>query len=102
MPVNPERMESGRPVETAPRPAASSWSHKLGTLLFVLFCFEIGVFLMVFPWLDPWPNNWMADLLPGLPAIWENPFFRGALSGLGFINIYISFVEVFRLKRSSY
>lgn len=97
MSVGPEQMDS-RPVE-APVDRAATWSHRLGALLFILFCFEIGIFLLVFPWLDPWENNWVADLFPGLSGIWGSPFFRGALSGLGFVNIYISLVEVFRIKR---
>jgi hypothetical protein len=32
-------------------------------------------------------------------TIWENAYFRGALSGLGLVNIYISLGEVFRLRR---
>jgi hypothetical protein len=79
----------------------SGWYKRLGALLFVIFCFEIGVFLLVFPWLDPWDNNWVADL-HWLTEVWDNPYFRGALSGLGLLNIYISFVEVFRLKRALY
>ena len=58
------------------------------------------MFLLVFPWLDPWSNNWIADWLPGLSGLWENPYFRGAVSGLGAANLYISFLEVFRLKRA--
>jgi hypothetical protein len=79
-----------------------SWLRKFGALLFVIFCFEIGVFLLVFPWLDPWPNNWMADVLPWIGTVWSNPYFRGAVSGLGAVNIYISFIEVFRLRRALY
>jgi uncharacterized membrane protein YccC len=97
MSLGPEQMDP-QPVEALPDRAAT-WSHRLGTLLFVLFCFEIGVFLLVFPWLDPWQNNWLADVFPGLAGVWGNPFFRGALSGLGFVNIYISLLEVFRIKR---
>jgi hypothetical protein len=92
MSVSPE------PVE-APAERAVTWSHRLGTLLFVLFCFEIGFFLLVFPWLEPWQNNWMADLFPRMGGMWSSPFFRGALSGLGFVNIYIALLEVFRRKR---
>jgi hypothetical protein len=86
-------------IPEAPAARAASWSHRLGALLFILFCFEIGVFLLVFPWLDPWQNNWLADLSPPMAGLWSSPFFRGALSGLGFVNIYISLVEVFRLRR---
>jgi hypothetical protein len=96
MSVEPQS-ELAAPVE---RPH-SGWYKRLGALLFVIFCFEIGVFLLVFPWLDPWDNNWVADLR-WLTEVWDNPYFRGALSGLGLLNIYISFVEVFRLKRMLY
>ena len=84
----------------APVSRADTWSQRLGALLFILFCFEIGMFLLVFPWLAPWRNNWLADIFPWIGGVWESPFFRGALSGLGFVNIYISLGEVFRLRRA--
>jgi hypothetical protein len=87
-------------IPEAPPARAASWSHRLGALLFILFCFEIGVFLLVFPWLDPWQNNWLADLSPLMAGLWSSPFFRGALSGLGFVNIYISLLEVLRHNKS--
>ena len=31
--------------------------------------------------------------------VWDSSYFRGALSGLGLVNIYISLAEVFRLRR---
>lgn len=87
------------PVVLAVERPRRSWYQRLGVMLFVIFCFEIGVFLLVFPWLDPWDNNWVADLR-GLSEVWDSTFFRGALSGLGLLNIYISFLEVFRLRRA--
>lgn len=89
-------VEPLQPTEAVPSEPA--WPRRLGTLIFVVFCFEIGIFLMVFPWLEPWPNNWMADAWPSLGHVWENPYFRGAVSGVGFVNIYISLAEVFRLR----
>jgi hypothetical protein len=64
-----------------------------------MVCFEVGVFLLLFPWLQYWRNNYIAGLAPWIQRIWESPFFRGALSGLGVINIYISLSEVVRLRR---
>jgi len=97
MSVEPEQT-----TETEPVDRVAGWSRKLGSLLAVIFCFEIGVFLLVFPWLDPWPNNWMADLIPWLSRVWGNGFFRGSVSGLGAVNIYISLAEVYRLRRALY
>jgi hypothetical protein len=30
---------------------------------------------------------------------WDNAYLRGAVSGLGIVNVYISLVEIFRLRR---
>jgi len=84
------------PVEQPPR---TSWFHKLGVLLFIIVCFEVGVFLLVFPWMDYWETNSIASMAPWVRGFWASPYFRGALSGLGLINIYISLSEVFRLRR---
>ncbi|MGP0072130.1 MAG: hypothetical protein ACLPWF_09370 [Bryobacteraceae bacterium] len=76
-----------------------TWIHKLGVFLFIIVCFEVGAFLTVFPWTPQWDNNSMANLLPGLHDLWASSYFRGALSGLGLLNIYISLGEVSRLRR---
>lgn len=95
MAIDPEAIQMSRPSESHARP----WYSKVLALCFVIFCFEIGVFLLVFPWLDVWPSNGMASYIPWLRGVWRSAYFRGALSGLGIINIYISFVEVVRLIR---
>ena len=90
------------PVLVTPQAAVPyRWYHKAAALIFIIFCFEIGVFLLVFPWLDFWDQNYLATAAPMLRRLWANPYFRGAVSGVGFINLYISFSEVFRLRRFS-
>jgi hypothetical protein len=74
------------------------WSHKLGIFLFIIVCFEVGAFLTVFPWTPQWDTNSMAHLFPALRDLWSSSYFRGALSGLGLLNIYISLGEVTRLR----
>ena len=81
--------------------ASHHWYHKLGIFLFVIVCFEVGAFLTVFPWTPQWDSNSVAGLFPFLHDLWANSYFRGALSGLGLLNIYISLGEVARLRRSS-
>lgn len=83
------------------RPHPYRWYHKLAGLLSVIFCFELGVFLLVFPWASEWNFNYFSRLPLWAKDIWGSPYFRGAISGLGLLNIYISFVEVFRLRRFS-
>jgi hypothetical protein len=100
MGVNP--IPVPQPWEDRQSPAASErWYHKAGALLFVFFCFEVGAFLVVFPWLDLWDYNYFSALTPGWEDVWTSPYVRGAVSGLGLLNIWISFAELFRLRRFS-
>ena len=96
---DPEVMETPPPLEAPARPAYR-WYHKLGAVAASVLAFELGVFLLIFPWVTEWDLN--AAFLPTwIRAVWTDPFFRGAVSGLGLLNIYISIVEVFRLRRFS-
>jgi len=94
-------VEPQPPIEAPVEPvrAKTAWYQRLGVLLFIIVCFEVGVFLLIFPWMEYWNNNTIAGLAPWMREVWASPYFRGALSGLGVINIYISLSEVFRLRR---
>ena len=76
------------------------WYHKLTAVMAALFCFELGVFLLIYPWVSDWTLNASVIPLWGR-AIWTSSPFRGAISGVGILNIYISFTEVARLRRFS-
>jgi hypothetical protein len=76
------------------------WYHKLGAVAAAVFCFELGVFLLIYPWLSSWDVH--AAWLPvSARSAWTSSWARGAISGLGLLNLYISFTEVFRLRRFS-
>jgi len=77
------------------------WYHKLVGLLFVILCFEIGIFLIAFPWSSYWESNYFGWLSPEWRVTWVSPWMRGAVSGLGVVNLYVSLLEVFRLQRFS-
>lgn len=91
--------QAGEPHPEAPREAIYRWYHKAGAVLFAIFCFELGVFLLVFPWLELWEGNYFATWNRGLQQLWMNAYFRGAISGLGLVNIFVSFIEIVRLRR---
>ena len=86
-------------MEEPAAPTRRSWAQKLGTLLLILVCFEVGVFLLVFPWMQYWDHNSIASLTPWMRDVWDSPYFRGALSGLGVVNIFIAVAEAFRLRK---
>lgn len=100
MPIEPDGPRLVRGVEPSPTPPRRyRWYHKAGALLFAVICFEVGLVLVVLPWLEVWENNYLAMLFPALQPVWPNPYLKGAISGLGVVNIYISFVEIFALRR---
>jgi len=78
---------------------AYRWYHKVRALLFIVFCLELGLFLVVFPWSDLWDRNFFSTLAPQWRFYWDNAYLRGAVSGLGLVNVYISLIEIFRLRR---
>jgi hypothetical protein len=81
------------------RPPVFHWYHKMWAVLLVTFCLEIGFFLVIFPWTSYWETNYFSQLVPGWHVYWYNNYFRGAVSGLGALNLYVAFTEILRLRR---
>ncbi len=75
-----------------------SWIHKGFTVLFIVFCLELGLFLVVYPWTVPWKVNFIPALAPVFRPLWMNGYFRGAVSGLGMLNLWVALVEIFQLR----
>jgi hypothetical protein len=101
-PQNPETQTHGQAVATDPGHAPEPvyhWYHKMSAVIFITFCLEIGLFLLIFPWTDYWPANYFSNAIPLWSNYWDNMYVRGAVSGLGVVNLYISFLEIFRLRR---
>ena len=97
MPVDPSTPTATEPADAEIRPAYP-WYHKLSAILLIIFCLELGCCLLVFPWVSEiWDNNFFSSLLHS--GYWDSGYFRGAVSGLGVINLYIAFVEMLRLRR---
>lgn len=57
--------------------------------IYVLYCFEVGLFLIVFPWMDFWEHNLVLVHYPVLRLLFLNNFFRGAVTGLGIANLIL-------------
>ncbi|MEP6962269.1 MAG: hypothetical protein ABI995_09325, partial [Acidobacteriota bacterium] len=65
------------------------------------FTLEVGLFLLIFPWTDKWMFNYLQDFNPVLQDLWTTSYFRGGLSGLGIVNIYLAVSEFLRTLRLS-
>jgi hypothetical protein len=87
------------PVQTVPPDAPRRWQGRLLTICFAIFAFEVGLFLVVFPWQDSWTFNYFQGFSPNLESIWDEPSFKGLVTGLGLVNIYIALLQIIRLVR---
>jgi hypothetical protein len=60
---------------------------------------EIGLLLVLIPWSSFWDRNYFAHLLPTLQDAIANNYIRGAVSGLGLLNLYSAVAELTDLFR---
>ncbi|GAB4236613.1 MAG: hypothetical protein Kow00109_10220 [Acidobacteriota bacterium] len=62
--------------------------------VYVLYCLEVGLFLLLFPWHPYWLDNAVLDWLPALRPWVTSNWVRGAVSGLGAANLILGVYEV--------
>jgi hypothetical protein len=72
---------------------------RLLTILYIILCFEVGVFLFLFPWVALWNENYFVDQYPIVARIARNYFVRGAVSGIGLADIWLAAYELWRFRR---
>ncbi len=88
-------------------------SAKLSVFFYIILCFEIGIVLTVLPWwpqgmlgLSDWGNNYFLLYaarktgFEGLQAVVASGWVRGAVSGIGLLNVGIAFWEIFNFKQT--
>ena len=88
-------------------------SAKLSVIFYIILCLEIGIFLTVAPWwphgmwgISDWGNNYFLLYaarktgIQGLQAVVASGWVRGAVSGIGLLNLGIAFWEIFNFKRT--
>ena len=86
---------------------------KLSVIFFIILCLEIGIFLTVAPWwphgmwgFSDWGNNYFLLYaahktgIQGLQTVVASGWVRGAVSGVGLLNLGIAFWEIFNFKRT--
>jgi len=67
------------------------WLQRTFLVVYVLFCVVLGLLLVELPW----TNLWFDDMTrwPALRHLLHLGFVRGAVSGLGFIDIWMGILE---------
>lgn len=84
---------------------------KLIVIFFTILCLLVGIFLMILPWfsyggIGDWSDNYFLTLVvrqTGLPVIRQmiaSNWFRGAITGLGVLNLLLAFWEMAHFKQS--
>jgi hypothetical protein len=93
-PVNP-------PVPPSPAEKSAElpvWLQRTFLVVYVLFCIELGLLLVVVPWTRIWTNNGLLVGSPALRHFLEQGFVRGAVSGLGLVDIWLGVLEAVRYR----
>ena len=57
------------------------WRRVVLSICFVIFAGELGLCLILLPWLSNWEMSYIPVHSPHLSDIWMSPYFRGILSG---------------------
>jgi hypothetical protein len=63
-------------------------------LVLIVFFVEVGLVLAVAPWSMYWDRNYFAAVLPMLHGVITNAYVRGAISGLGLVNLAAAVSEL--------
>jgi hypothetical protein len=61
----------------------------LGAVLVVVCCM-MGAVLFYLPWTGVWEQNYFLSHFPSLMPVLLHPSFRGAVSGLGILDIFLA------------
>ena len=89
-------------------------SAKLSVIFYIILCLEIGAVLVLLPWvpqgtwgvLSDWGNNYFLVYAAhktgshALQAVVASGWVRGAVTGVGLLNIGIAFWEIFHFRQT--
>jgi hypothetical protein len=64
--------------------------NRIWTAVLVVFCCLMGAVLFYLPWTGIWEQNYFLSHFPSLMRILLHPSFRGAVSGLGILDIFLA------------
>lgn len=84
-------------------------SAKITIIIFIVICFEIGILLIVLPWVPfpSWSENHLLVLVadkmhaPWLATAIKSGYARGAVTGLGALNILLGVWEIINFKKTA-
>lgn len=79
-------------------PPAPLWLQRLSVVVLVVFCFYIGLLLVLLPWTHYWQDNNFLMSVPALAALMNASVTRGVVSGLGILDFWIGISELIHFR----
>lgn len=87
------------PTDPPSNADSSAKSRRVLRIVLALFCFEIGLILLLLPWTLLWDRNYFFSLNVAAERFMLSSYVRGGVSGLGLVNLWFAVSETFRLIR---
>jgi hypothetical protein len=87
-------------VETILRAGGGSLLSRLLSVVFIIYCFEVGIFLVLLPWFSVWENNLLVHRYALIRSIALNGYAKGAVTGLGLSNLVLGVLEIVQFRKS--
>jgi hypothetical protein len=66
----------------------------LRRLILLAYFVEVGLVLLVVPWSPFWDRNYFVQMWPALETLTRSNLIRGAVSGLGVVNLWAAISEL--------
>ncbi len=70
-------------------------------IIYILYSLEVGIVLLFLPWQAIWENNYILFMYPSLRPIVSNSYLKGAVLGLGIVNLLIGIQEISLFSRNA-
>ena len=74
--------------------------EKFCNALYVISSLYLGIALLILPWISAWEHNYLLYIYPQIQPVVANSFFKGAVLGLGIVNILIGIQEIVRFRKA--
>jgi hypothetical protein len=68
--------------------------NRIFSAILVVFLCIMGAMLFYLPWTGIWEQNYFLSHFPTLMRILLHPSFRGAVSGLGILDIFLAITSI--------
>lgn len=85
---------TSRRASTGSRKSRREGETLIRRLVYVAFFIEVGLLLVVLPWSGFWDRNYFAVSWPVMRPFLSNHFVRGAITGLGVVNLVAGFADL--------